>query len=283
MLLLLFRITYACLSGLPIESLNCHDIVFAIVPFFCHINKDVQVAAMNAGQFLIPFIKGSKSTRQLFVLNNDNIDTLLCAFGTTMPVSSSLQLLHSFSALPENCSLFMSKGIALLSTSIMILSTRQVEKELAFDLLKKMFQEPSKGSTTSIESSNMSVNSLQMTYSDSEAKGEAEGFVECDIEDVLQRLKMIVQEITSNDLSSLPNHFVEVECLLKHLKGDLTRHVRSEIEAVLSLLLPIAQRITKSKHIWSIYVNNNSYLSLGLAWFLYVLNILFLYGCLSWL
>lgn len=140
MVLLLFRIVYACLSGLPLESLNVGSIASAVTSYFCDKRKDIQVAAINAGQFLIPAIWDSKSTRQHFVLSEDSICSLLCAFGKSMPVSSSLKLLHSFSLLPENCSLFISKGITLLSTSVMVLSSRQIEKELAFHLLKNLIQ-----------------------------------------------------------------------------------------------------------------------------------------------
>lgn len=167
MLLLLFRIVYACLSGLPMESLNAGSIASAIIPYFCDERKDVQIAAINAGQFLIPAIWNSKPVRQQFILREDSVCSLLYAFGNTMPIISSLKLLYSFSLLPENCSLFIRKGIALLSTSVMVLSSRQIEKELAFHLLKNLIQ----GHVSATESlDKYTVSSQQETSSEVEIK-----------------------------------------------------------------------------------------------------------------
>ena len=241
MLLQLFRIAYACLSGLPIESLNASDLVLAVTPYFRHTSKDVKVAALNVGQFLIPAIGGSKSIKQLFILNEDSICSILSAFGKSMPNSSSLKLLHSFSALPENCGLFMNKGIALLSTSIMVLSPRQIEKELAFHLLKSLIQGHI-SSTQSLVADDLPLTSQQIAC----PKFEIEA-TEQRVEDALQALSIKLERLLHEDLSLLQEKVTNMESLLKRLKNDLSICEESRIEALTRLLLQCTQRIIECK------------------------------------
>ena len=229
MLLQLFRIVYACLSGLPIESLNAGSIASAVTPYFCDKCKDVQVAAINAGQFLIPAFWDSKSVRQQFVLSEDNIHSLLCAFGKLMPISSSLKLFHSFSLLPENCSLFMSKGIALLSTSVMVLSSRQIEKELAFHLLKNIIQgcagSPAKdvlvlNSVPSDDEQNVKeVTQTLVSESDPEKQGNFEDLL-LQFADCLEKFKNIV---TRMDIST-SEPFTKLKGLLNDLEQTISNN-----------------------------------------------------------
>lgn len=248
MLLLLFRIMFACLSDLPIESLNVPDITSAVVPYFNHLNKDIQIAAMNAGQFLIPFSKGSKSTRQLFVLSENHAHTLLCTFGKSMPVSSSLKLLHSFSALPENFSLFKSKGFALLSTSIVVLSPQQIEKELAFFLLKDLLL-----CTKSSTEDDVFVGSPQEMCTESKMAVNVQK--EYGVEDTFQELNRKLKRILLNIDDGFPllqEQYTEIKNLLMF---TLPNH-RHEIEVTTSLLLQCVRSIAKSKlaHLDFMYV-----------------------------
>ena len=237
MLLLLFRIVYACLSGLPIQSLNAICIASAVTPYFCDKHKDVQVAAINAGQYLIPAFWDSKSARQQFILSEDNISSLLCAFGKLMPISSSLKVFHSFSLLPENCSLFMGKGIPLLSTSIMVLSSRQIEKELAFQLLKNIIQ----GHVDSLPRDVLSLNSVAIdekqnvkkatqtlvSESDPEKQGNIEGLL-LQLADCLQKFKNIVIHM---DIST-SEPFTKLKGLLNDLEKTLSKHEVSLVHKV---------------------------------------------------
>lgn len=246
---MLFRITYACLSGIPIKSLAITDIACAVIHYFHHSNKDVQVAAMNAGQFLIPYIQNFL-TRQCFILSDNNVHILVCSFGKLMPVSSSLKLLHSFSLLQENCVKFIKKGVPLLSTSILVLSPRRIEKELAFHLLRNMFQVSPGSHITSTEpssESNSLTSAILMHTVLSESKLEALVPTENVVRDVFCVLNVTLKRVIDDDLSSSQVQYTDLECLLKYMKRTLPNFQRSEVEEVSSLLVQCAQMITRGK------------------------------------
>ena len=53
-----------------------------------------------------------------------------------MPISSSLKLLYSFAQLPQNCDSLLRNGVHLYSAAIMFKSGREIERNIAFSLLK---------------------------------------------------------------------------------------------------------------------------------------------------
>lgn len=237
-LLLLFRITYACLSGLPIETLNIEKVIFAVIPYFnCDI-EDVQVAALNAGQFLIPYIIDLKSARQFFILNEKSTVALICALGKSMPISSSLKLLHSYSLISENCSLFLVKGIALLSTSILVLSPRRIEKELAIHLLRNIFQ----GSTTRISKDSLAERISTVHEPEIEVSIVKDHCPELEI--TLHSLNQNLKKLLSN-ISLQQEQCTTTETLLKQL--SLSKYEPSQLELTTNFLVQIAQRISKSR------------------------------------
>ena len=227
------------------ETLAVSDVFFTVVHYFHHIDQDVQVAAMNAGQFLIPYIKSSL-TRRSFILNDDNIKTLLHSFGKSMPVSSSLKLLHSFSLLQENCVTFVKKSIPLLSTSIMLLSPRVIEKELAFQLLWNMFHVHSGDQVKSTDSSGDSEVSVPAEYA---------------VEDVLSELNIKLKRVLDDDLPSVQEWYTDLESLLKYLKRALSTCQQCEIQKLSSLMVQCVNKITRSKIILSLgYMHTSIYM-----------------------
>ena len=213
------------------ETVAITDVVSTVIHYFRHTNKEVQVAAFNAGQFLVPYIK-SFSTRRLFILSDESVQILIHSFGKLMPASSSLKLLHSFSSLQDNCVTFVKKGIPLLATSVMVISPRPIEKELAFQLLKNLLQVPPCDRTTSVKPSSES--SMFTTPT------------ECVVEDIVSELKMKLKRVLSDNLPSIQEQYTCFEILLKHLKRAKLSCQR-DVEELSTLIVQCVNKITKGE------------------------------------
>jgi len=139
MLLLLLRIVYAFTSQRLPQSLDVIFLANSLVPYFRHCDRDVRVAARNAGQSIICVI--SETEQQMFILNASDVRDIVCSFGKQMPISSSLRLILSFCQLAENRRLILNEGILLLAVSTAVLSRRPLEKNLAFQVIKILCME----------------------------------------------------------------------------------------------------------------------------------------------
>ena len=135
-LLLLLRIIYACLSGLPIGKIDMPLVCNALVPYFMHEATIVQVSARNAAQFLIPILEESK--KQYFILSSRNIRDFVNASGKDMPVINSLKLLLAYGQFATNSKLFWREGIFEYLLSIMFGQSREDEKIMAVSVVKIM-------------------------------------------------------------------------------------------------------------------------------------------------
>lgn len=136
-LLLLLRIIYACLSGLPKEKLDMPRICNALVPYFMHEATMIQVSARNAAQFLIPNLDESK--KQYFILSTKNVRDFVNASGKDMPVISSLKLFLAYGQFATNSKLFLREGLFDHLLSIMFnQSCRDDEKIMAVSVVKIM-------------------------------------------------------------------------------------------------------------------------------------------------
>ena len=133
LLLLLLRITYACLAGLPINKLPVTTLVIALVPYFNHGILAVQLSARNAAQFLIPVVDISQ--KHFFFFTSTDIINLYNASGKDMPASSVLKLLYMYGQIPSNCELFLQEGVFYYAYSVMFQSPRATEKCLAFSVI----------------------------------------------------------------------------------------------------------------------------------------------------
>ena len=139
MLLLLLRIVYAFTSQRLPQSLDVTFLANSLVPYFRHSDRDVRVAARNAGQSIISVI--SETEQQMFILDSIDVHDIVCSFGKQMPISSSLRLILSFCQLAENRRLILNEGILLLAVSTAVLSRRPLEKNLAFQVIKILCME----------------------------------------------------------------------------------------------------------------------------------------------
>ena len=139
MLLLLLRIVYAFTSQRLPQSLDVIFLANSLVPYFRHCDRDVRVAARNAGQSIICVI--SETEQQMFILDASDVRDIVCSFGKQMPISSSLRLILSFCQLAENRRLILNEGILLLAVSTAVLSRRPLEKNLAFQVMKILCME----------------------------------------------------------------------------------------------------------------------------------------------
>ena len=139
MLLLLLRIVYAFTSQRLPQSLDVTFLANSLVPYFRHCDRDVRVAARNAGQSIICVI--SETEQQMFILDANDVRDIVCSFGKQMPISSSLRLILSFCQLAENRRVILKEGILLLAVSTAVLSRRPLEKNLAFQVIKILCME----------------------------------------------------------------------------------------------------------------------------------------------
>lgn len=139
MLLLLFRIVYAFTSQRLPQTLDVTLLANSLVPYFRHHDRDVRVAAKNAGQSIISVI--SETEQQMFILDANDVCDIVCSFGKQMPISSSLRLVLSFCQLAENRRLILNEGFLLLAVSTAVLSKRPLEKNLAFQVIKILCME----------------------------------------------------------------------------------------------------------------------------------------------
>ena len=139
MLLLLLRIVYAFTSQRLPPSLDVTFLANSLVPYFRHCDRDVRVAARNAGQSIICVI--SATEQQMFILDASDVRDIVCSFGKQMPISSSLRLILSFCQLAENRRVILKEGILLLAVSTAVLSRRPLEKNLAFQVIKTLCME----------------------------------------------------------------------------------------------------------------------------------------------
>lgn len=134
---MLLRISYACLSGLPIDKLEVPYICNALVPYFVHEATMIQISARNAAQFLIPCLESS--AMQNFILSSKNVHDFIRASGKDMPVISSLKLLLSYCQLAANSMLFFKEGLVYYLLSIMFnQSSREDEKLMAVSVMKML-------------------------------------------------------------------------------------------------------------------------------------------------
>ena len=133
LLLLLLRIMYACLAGLPINKLPVTSIVSVITSYFNHGIPMVQLSARNVAQFLIPVVDASQ--KHLFFLTAADVAALINASEKDLPASSLLKLLHMYGQIPENTELFLQEGIFYYAFSVMFQSPRAMEKHLAFSVI----------------------------------------------------------------------------------------------------------------------------------------------------
>ena len=139
MLLLLFRIVYAFTSQRLPQSLDVTFLANSLVPYFRHYDRDVRVAARNAGLSIISV--SSETEQQMFILDANDVRDVVCSFGKQMPISSSLRLILSFCQLAANRRLILKEGILLLAVSTAVLSRRPLEKNLAFQVIKILCME----------------------------------------------------------------------------------------------------------------------------------------------
>ena len=137
--LLLLRVVYACTAGLPIQSVDSTAVVHAIVPYFSHSKSSVRVAARNASQFLISTL--SEPLKKFFIMNGNDVKEVVSACGKEMPVSSALQVLHSYAQLPNNRKIFIAEGVPLLALTHAHLSTREIERNMALALITTLLSE----------------------------------------------------------------------------------------------------------------------------------------------
>lgn len=149
MLLQLLRIMYACLAGLPQETLEPSLLINAIVPYFKHKHKNVRNSATNAAQFLISLV--DEGTKRLFILSQECLYDLINASGKEIPTSSLLKLLLAYGQLPSNCSLYLAEGVFLFVTKIAFQSSRNIEKKLAYAVIKMLAFHQTNEETKSIE------------------------------------------------------------------------------------------------------------------------------------
>ena len=127
---------YACMAGLPLDTLEVSSMTNALVPCFQHATTAVQISARNAAQFLIPVLDNSQKCS--FNLSSRNTNDLINASGKDMPVISVLKLFLAYGQLPSNCIVFLQEGIFLYALSIMFQSSRDDEKQLAFSVVKML-------------------------------------------------------------------------------------------------------------------------------------------------
>lgn len=149
MLLQLLRIMYACLAGLPQETLEPSLLINAIIPYFKHEHKNVRISATNAAQFLISLV--DDATKHLFLLSQECLCDLIIASGKEMPTSSLLKLLLAYGQLPSNRSLYLAEGVFLFATKIAFQSSRDIEKKLAYAVIKMLAFHQTDEETKSIE------------------------------------------------------------------------------------------------------------------------------------
>ena len=131
--MLLLRIVYACLAGLPIKKLPVSDIANVLVAYFDHDIATVRLSARNAAQFLIPVVEASQ--RHCFLLTAVDVAALLNSSGKDMPASSLLKLLYMYGQIPKNNEIFLQEGIFYYAFSVMFQSPRAMEKRLAFSVI----------------------------------------------------------------------------------------------------------------------------------------------------
>lgn len=130
LLLLLLRIMYACLAGLPINKLPVATIASVLGAYFSHDIQTVRLSARNAAQFLVPVVEDSQ--KHLFLLTSADVVALLNASEKDMPASSLLKLLYMYGQIPRNGELFLQEGVFHYAYSVMFQSLREMEKRLAF-------------------------------------------------------------------------------------------------------------------------------------------------------
>ena len=136
MLLQLLRILYACLAGLPQETLKPSPLIDAIIPYFKHEHKNVRITARNTAQFLISLV--DEATKHVFLLSQECLYDLIDASGIEIPTSLLLKLLLAYGQLPSNCSLYLAEGVFLFATKIAFQSSRDFEKKLAYAIIKML-------------------------------------------------------------------------------------------------------------------------------------------------
>jgi len=133
LLLLLLRIMYACLAGLPINKISVAAIASALIPYFSHGIPTIQLSARNASQFLIPMVDSSQ--KHFFFLTSADVVAFLKASEKDMPASSLLKLLYMYGQIPRNSQLFLQEGVFYYAYSVMFQSSRAIEKRLAFSVI----------------------------------------------------------------------------------------------------------------------------------------------------
>ena len=136
MLLELLRILYTSLAHLPQEILEPSPLIDAIIPYFKHEHKDVCMSARNTAQFLISLV--DEATKHVFLLSQECLYDLIDASGIEMPTSSLLRLLLAYGQLPSNRSLYLAEGVFLFATKIAFQSSRDIEKKLAYAVIKML-------------------------------------------------------------------------------------------------------------------------------------------------